>query len=69
MSGEQIHCLLDGIEQQKGLYSPLKLGLAAGFACGAFTFLLGGGPVEMVCALIGAGCGIICGAELLRKAI
>ncbi len=67
MSGEQIHCLLDGIEQQKGLYSPLQLGLAAGFACGAFTFLLGGGPVEMVCALIGAGCGNYLRSRLLRK--
>ena len=67
MSGEQIHCLLDGIEQQKGLYSPLQLGLAAGFACGAFTFLLGGGPVEMVCALIEAGCGNYLRSRLLRK--
>ena len=26
-------------------------------ACGGFTFLLGGGPIEMFCAFIGAGIG------------
>ena len=33
------------------------LGLAAAIACCGFTFLLGGGPVEMFCAFIGAGLG------------
>ena len=40
MSGEQLHNRLDEIEQIRGLYSPLQLGLAAAFACAAFTFLL-----------------------------
>ncbi|MFR6580964.1 MAG: threonine/serine exporter ThrE family protein [Ruminococcus sp.] len=35
----------------------LALGLAAAIACCGFTFLLGGGPVEMFCAFIGAGLG------------
>lgn len=26
-------------------------------ACSAFTFLLGGGPIEMFCAFLGAGAG------------
>ncbi len=26
-------------------------------ACSAFTFLLGGGPIEMLCAFFGAGIG------------
>ena len=40
-----------------GLYSPIALGFAAALACGCFTFLLGGGIVEMLCAFCGAGIG------------
>ena len=57
MSGEQLHLFLDNIEKIHGLYSPIALGLAAALACGGFTFLLGGGPIEMLCAFIGAGIG------------
>ncbi|MCH3972434.1 MAG: threonine/serine exporter family protein [Oscillospiraceae bacterium] len=57
MSGEQLHSHLDEIERVHKLYSPLALGLAAALACGAFTFLLGGGLVEMICAFFGAGIG------------
>lgn len=57
MSGEEIHYFLDHVEQIHGLYSPFALGLAAGLACGGFTFLLGGGIVEIICAFLGAGCG------------
>ena len=57
MSGEQIHTYLDQIEQIHGLYSPFALGCASALACSAFTFLLGGGPIEMLCAFFGAGIG------------
>ena len=57
MSGEELHSYLDEIERIHGLYSPVALGLAAAIACCGFTFLLGGGPVEMFCAFIGAGLG------------
>ena len=57
ISGEQLHQLLDEIEIIHGLYSPVALGMAAALACGGFTFLLGGGPIEMLCAFIGAGVG------------
>ena len=57
MTGEELHSHLDQIEKIHGLYSPTALGLAAALACGAFTFLLGGGPVEMFCAFAGAGIG------------
>ena len=40
MSAEQLHTMLDKIQHGSGLYTPLKLGLAAAFACAAFTFLL-----------------------------
>lgn len=57
ISGEQLHQLLDEIEKIHGLYSPVALGMVAALACGGFTFLLGGGPIEMLCAFIGAGVG------------
>lgn len=57
MTGEQLHSRLDEIEQIHGLYSPIALGLASALACGAFTFLLGGGPIEMLFAFCGAGIG------------
>ena len=57
MSGEQLHSFLDNIEKIHGLYSPIALGFAAALACGGFTFLLGGGLIEMLCAFMGAGIG------------
>ena len=57
LSCDEIHSALDEIERIHGLYSPVALGFAAAFACGAFTFLLGGGPVEMLLAFFGAGIG------------
>ena len=57
MSGEELHSLLDDIERIHGLYSPIALGFAAALACCGFTFLLGGGPIEMFCAFVGAGFG------------
>ena len=57
MSGEELHTLLDDIERIHGLYSPVALGFAAALACCGFTFLLGGGPIEMFCAFAGAGFG------------
>ena len=57
MSGEELHTLLDDIERIHGLYSPAALGFAAALACCGFTFLLGGGPIEMFCAFAGAGFG------------
>ena len=57
MSGEELHTLLDDIERIHGLYSPIALGFAAALACCGFTFLLGGGFIEMFCAFVGAGFG------------
>ena len=49
--------VLIALHEIHGFYSPPFLGLAAAVACCAFTFLLGGGPVEMFCAFLGAGAG------------
>lgn len=56
-SCEKIHSRLDKIEKIHGLYSPVTLAVFVALACGAFTFLLGGGIVEMLCAFAGAGIG------------
>ena len=57
MSGEERDRYLEEIERVHGLYSPVARGLAAAIACCGFTFLLGGGLVEMFCAFVGAGLG------------
>ena len=66
LTGEEIHKKLDEIEEIHGLYSPVKLGFASALACSAFTFLLGGGPVEMVLAFIAAGFGNFIRAKLIK---
>lgn len=53
----QIHHSLDDIFSKPNTYSTLVLTFAAALACGSFTFLLGGGAVESLCAFIGAGSG------------
>lgn len=66
LTGEMIHKRLDEIEQIHALYSPAKLGLAAALACCAFTFLLGGGPIEMLLAFIAAGIGNLIRTKLIK---
>ncbi len=52
-----IHDRLDAIAAKPGNFSALQVGLASALACAAFIFLLGGGPIEMVCCFFGAGVG------------
>lgn len=67
MTLEEVHSRLDEIDKIQGLYTPAMLGLASALACGAFTFLLGGGLVEMICAFIGAGVGNYLRCKLIQK--
>lgn len=53
----EIHKRLDKINHMRGNYSPIHVALAAALACCAFVFLLGGGPIEMICSFFGAGVG------------
>lgn len=69
LSVEQFHEVLDHIQHQPENYKPWKLGLAAAMACGAFTFLLGGGLVEMFCAFLGAGVGNFVRKKMLEHKI
>lgn len=57
MTIRQIHQKLDAIQVRRGNYPPFIAGCAAAVACAGFTFLLGGGPIEMLCAFFGAGIG------------
>lgn len=66
LTGEEIHQRLDEIEKIHTLYSPLRLGLASALACCAFTFLLGGGPVEMMLAFVAAGIGNLIRTKLIK---
>ncbi len=53
----QAHARLDKIEHRKPLYSPAFAGFASACACASFVFLLGGGPIDMIGAFVGAGLG------------
>jgi uncharacterized membrane protein YjjB (DUF3815 family) len=61
--------ILDKIDSLKPNYKAINLGLAAALACCAFTFLLGGGPVEMVLAFFGAGVGQFVRKKLIENKI
>lgn len=67
LSVDEIHQKLDEQDKVKDSYRPVSLGLAAGFACSAFTLLLGGGPIEMFCAFFGAFVGNWLRVLLIRR--
>lgn len=60
---------LDEIEHTLNHYGAIKLAFASALACASFTFLLGGGIVEMICAFFGAGMGNFVRKKLLEKKI
>ena len=68
-SVSEYHHMLDDLEKKPVNYNAWKLGLAAAFACGAFTFLLGGGIPEVLCAFLGAGVGQFIRSKMLGKRI
>ena len=68
-SVSEYHHMLDELEKKPANYNAWKLGLAAAFACGAFTFLLGGGIPEVLCAFLGAGVGQFIRSKMLGKRI
>ena len=68
-SVQQFHRIFDKITSLEPNYKPWQLGLASGSACCAFTFLLGGGLIEMICAFFGAGIGNFVRKKMLEKHI
>ena len=69
MTLQEITDRLHTIKHMPGNYKPWQAGLSAGIACFGFTFLLGGGFIEMVCALVGAGLGNWLRRRMLDKHI
>lgn len=65
----KFHKILDRIGKKKPNYKAINLGLAAALACWGFTFLLGGGPVEMFLAFFGAGVGQFVRKKLIEHKI
>lgn len=63
----QLHQKFDEFDETKNLYSRLQQSFASALACGAFTFLLGGGLWEMILAFIGAGVGTAVRTKLLKR--
>ena len=53
----EFHLILDDIEKKKGNYPLIISVLAAGMACAAFSFLLGGGLFDMICTFFAAALG------------
>ena len=53
----QFHRILDKFDAMPHNYKAYNLALASALACGGFTFLLGGGIIEMILAFFGAGVG------------
>ena len=65
----EYHEMLKTVESSKPDYTSWQQGLAAGCACGAFVFLLGGGAIEMLCAFIGAGIGNFVRSHILKRGL
>ena len=68
-SVEQFHRILDKFQDLPANYKAINLALASALACCGFTFLLGGGIVEMILAFFGAGVGQFVRKKLLERHI
>lgn len=67
MSAGALHDMLDAIANKKSIYRPIHLAIASALACGCFTFLLGGGIIEIILAFLGAGVGQLVRSLLIRR--
>lgn len=63
----EAHRKLDAIDRSPQHWGPISAGLASGLACSSFTFLLGGGPMEMAGAFVGAAIGHYVRKKMLSK--
>ncbi|MBP3243406.1 MAG: threonine/serine exporter family protein [Ruminococcus sp.] len=68
-SVEQFHMILDKLNSMPANYKAINLAAAAALACCGFTFLLGGGAVEMIFAFFGAFAGQFVRKKLLERHI
>ena len=66
---EQFNRILDKFQSMPANYKAINLALASALACCGFTFLLGGGAVEMILAFFGAGVGQFIRKKLIERHI
>lgn len=69
MTVEEFHTMLDELDRHPANYKAPLIGLAAAIACCGFTFLLGGGLPEMICAFFGAGVGQYIRHQMVHRRI
>jgi uncharacterized membrane protein YjjP (DUF1212 family) len=67
LSPREIGARLDAIEAAPALHGVLATGLAAGLASASFSYLNGGGPLEMAASLLGGGVGQMLRSLLFRR--
>ena len=65
----QFHRILDKFDEMPHNYKAYNLALASALACCGFTFLLGGGAVEMILAFFGAGVGQFVRKKFIERKI
>ncbi|MBR6243066.1 MAG: threonine/serine exporter family protein, partial [Ruminococcus sp.] len=65
----QLHRILDKFAEMPANYKAWNLALASALACCGFTFLLGGGIIEMIFAFLGAGVGQFVRKKLIERHI
>ena len=68
-SVEQISAGIDRIVSRRPIYPRWVHAVSAGFACAAFAFLSGGGPIECAMVLVAAALGQFTQGSLLRRGL
>lgn len=58
MGIEGLDSMLTAVEEDEPVWGPWQTIGACALACGSFAFLLGGGPIEFLCAFFGGGLGM-----------
>jgi uncharacterized membrane protein YjjP (DUF1212 family) len=63
----EVNARIDAIEAAPGIHGVLATALAAGLASGGFSYLNGGGPLEVIASLVGGAIGQSVRLLLLRR--
>jgi uncharacterized membrane protein YjjP (DUF1212 family)/uncharacterized membrane protein YjjB (DUF3815 family) len=67
ISPHEVNARIDAIEASPGIHGVLVTALAVGLASGAFSYLNGGGPLEVIASLVGGGIGQSVRSLLFRR--
>ncbi len=58
LDAKGLDAMVSAVERDTPVWGPWQTILACALACGSFAFLLGGGPIEFLCAFFGGGLGM-----------